>query len=130
MGSDGDEKIWGRFEVDKVSPGTIPLFMDSAFRGSFPEYNGYDNMIMPAQQLPDNGFDHVYDGIRQFALPRHRANTPNAGTNVLFFDLSAKHVNIKEMWTLKWHKKFDVGEYLNRRSTIWPGTWMDKFADP
>ena len=128
--SEGNEKIWRKFEVGTVSSSTIPLFMDSAFRGSFPEYDGYDNMRMPAQELPDNGFKNVYDGIRQFALPRHKASTSSAGTNVLFFDLSARHVNVKEMWTLKWHRKFDTGEYLNRRSTIWPGTWMDRFDAP
>lgn len=129
MGSDGEEKIWKQFEVDAGS-NTVPLFMDSAYRGSFPEYGGYDSMIMPNQQYDDNGFDHVYDGVRQFAMPRHRARTTTAGTNVLFFDLSARHVNIKEIWTLKWHRKFDTGEYLNRRNTIWPGTWMDKYVDP
>jgi prepilin-type N-terminal cleavage/methylation domain-containing protein len=130
MDPDGDQKIWKQFEVGGFSTSNIPLFMDSAYRGSFPEYGGYDPMIMPAEELPDNGFDHVYDGIRQFAMPRHKSRSPNAGTDVLFFDLSARHVNVKEMWILKWHRRFDTGEYLNQRGTIWPGTWMDRFADP
>ena len=130
MDPDGDEKIWKQFEVGGFSTSNIPLFMDSAFRGSFPEYGGYDPMIMPAEELPNNGFERVYDGIRQFAMPRHRSRSRNAGTNVLFFDLSARHVNVKEMFTLKWHRRFDTSEYLNQRGIIWPGTWMDRFADP
>jgi prepilin-type N-terminal cleavage/methylation domain-containing protein len=127
MGSDAAEKIWGRFEVKGTS--TIPLFMDSIYRGGFPEYGGYDPVNMPAEEYPDNGFDHVYDGIRQFAMPRHGSGG-NAGTNVLFFDLGARHVDVKEMWTLKWHRNFDTYEYLSKRNIIWPGTWMDRFDDP
>ena len=130
MDPDGDAKIWKQFEVDGFSTSNIPLFMDSAYRGSFPEYGGYDPMIMPDEELPDNGFDQVMDGIRQFALPRHRSTSSKAGTDVLFLDLSARHVNVKEMWTLKWHRRFDTKEYLNRIDSIWPGTWMDRFADP
>ena len=129
MDPGGEEKIWKQFEVD-VSTNTVPLFMDSAYRGSFPEYGGYDFMIMPNEQLDDNGFDRVMHGIRQFAMPRHRAKSATAGTNAVFFDLSARHVNIKKMWTLKWHRKFNTGEYVNRRAAIWPGTWMDRYVDP
>ncbi len=127
MGSDAAEKIWGRFEVKGTS--SIPLFMDSIYRGSFPEYGGYDGMTMPVDEYPDNGFDQVMDGIRQFAMPRHGSGG-NAGTNVLFFDLGARHVDVKEVWTLKWHRKFDTQEYLSKRNIIWPGTWMDRFDDP
>lgn len=123
----GAERIWGRFEVEGTN--NIPLFMDSIYRGGFPSYGGYDSMNMPADEYPDNGFDRVMDGIRQFAMPRH-GSSRKAGTNVLFFDLGARHVDVKEMWTLRWHRDFDTFEYLNRISTIWPGTWMDKFDNP
>ena len=132
MNPGGEEKIWGQFEVD-VSTNTVPLFMDSAYRGGFPRYdNFYDEITMvdSDEALPHNGFTRVMHGMRQFAMPRHRAKAATAGTNVVFFDLSARHVNIKKMWTLKWHRKFDTGEYVNRRDTIWPGTWMDKYVDP
>lgn len=107
----------------------IPLFMDSVYRGGFPKYSGWDFITMVDSEREDNGFEHVWDGMRQFAMPRH-GTTSKAGTNVLFFDLSARHVNVKEMWTLKWHKSFDTKEYLDKRNSIWPGEWMDRFAEP
>lgn len=84
MGSDGEAKIWGQFEVD-VSTSTIPLFMDSAYRGGFPRYdNSYDEitMVNSDEVLPHNGFTRVMHGMRQFAMPRHRARSSVAGTNV------------------------------------------------
>ena len=127
MEPDAEEKIWGRFEVEGTS--NVPLFMDSIYRGGFPSYGGYDRMDMPADEYPNNGFEHVMDGIRQFAMPRHGSGG-KGGTNVLFFDLGTRHVDVKEIWTLKWHRNFDTHEYLNNISSIWPGTWMDKFDNP
>jgi prepilin-type N-terminal cleavage/methylation domain-containing protein len=125
----GESLHWKKFEINGVSTNTIPLFMDSAFRGGFPRYSAtYDGITMPNQKFEDNGFDRVYDGLRQFALPRHGSGG-KAGSNVLFFDLSARHVMVKEMWSLKWHREFDTGLWPSQRGTIWPGTWMGTFSE-
>jgi hypothetical protein len=47
--------------------------------------------------------------------------------NVLFFDLSARHVQIKEMWKLKWHRDFNTAGYTANGGT-WP-TWMTKYNE-
>lgn len=126
MGGDAKEKIWGT--LDAKGGNQIPLFMDSAFKGSFPEYNGYDPMTMEAFESPNNGFSRVMGGIRQFALPRHGSGG-TIGVNVLFLDLTVRHVMVKEMWSLKWHRKFDTNQWKTERNRIWPGTWMDKFSE-
>lgn len=133
--NNGASKLWGRFEVGGASRDTIPLFMDSAFRGSFPSYGGYDNMNMVASEEPQphNGFGRVMDGIRQFALPRHGSGG-KVGTNVVFFDMSVRHVMVKEMWSLKWHREFETNEWRTQRATIWPGdgtgnTWLDRLSE-
>jgi prepilin-type N-terminal cleavage/methylation domain-containing protein len=128
-------RFWQNIDVRNAS--NIPLFMDSMWRGGLPTYSSGvsgGSMTMPAAESDnnDNNWDdkNVSGGIRHFAMPRHSSGS-KAGTNVLFMDLSARHVMIKEMWTLKWHRKFNTAEYLTLpKSTIWPGTWMDKYADP
>ena len=129
------DKNWGRLEVSGTSRSTIPLFMDSAFGGAAPHYDGtWDGMTMKRSEepLPNNGLDHVYDGIRQFALPRHGSGT-RVGVNVLFFDSSVSHVMVKEIWSLRWHKDFDTRRWETDRATIWPGDgtgiWLDRLSE-
>jgi len=87
---------------------------------------------MTEEPLPENGFTSVYHGIRQFAIPRHGSG-PKRGTNVLFFDNSVRHVMVKEIWSLKWHKDFETNRWRTDRATIWPGDgsgiWMDKLSE-
>lgn len=138
MGANADSRIWKRFEVAGASTSTIPFFMDSAFAGAAPHYgaSGYQdgmNMHSSLEKRPDNGFEHVYDGIRQFALPRHGSGG-KVGTNVLFFDMSVRHVLVKEIWSLKWHRQFETNQWRTDRATIWPGdgtgtTWLDKLSE-
>jgi len=130
------EKRWGRLEATGASRNTIPLFLDSTFAGAAPHYDGYwDPMVMAAmteEPLPENGFTSVYHGIRQFAIPRHGSST-KVGINVLFFDNSVRHVMVKEIWSLKWHKNFETNRWRTDRATIWPGDgtgiWMDKLSE-
>jgi len=110
------------------SADTVPMFLDSLYRGAFPGYGGPDSMNMSAVESEHNDWNGVFSGIRQFAMPRHGAGA-KAGTNVLFMDLSSRHVKIKEIWSLKWHKNFDTNEWRSKRNAIWPGTWMDKYSE-
>lgn len=128
--SDDEANFWQSINV-RGNRSSIPLFMDSIWRGGAPGYSGdVDAMNMPAFESETNNWSDrgVRGGIRQFAMPRHGAGA-KAGTNVLFFDLSARHVQIKEMWTLKWHRNFDTGIWQTQQGTIWPGEWMKKYSD-
>jgi len=128
-GLDGDEEdYWGTINVSNRS--TIPMFMDSMWRGGQPGYDGNgDEITMPAAASKTNDWtDREHrGGIRQFAMPRHGAGA-KGGTNVLFFDLSSRHVMIKEMWTLKWHRNFDTRGYTAVSGSNWP-SWMVKYSE-
>jgi len=121
--------FWNTINVRGASE--VPMFLDSLYRGGFPGYSGPDRMDMSSVESEDNDWTEpgaTYCGIRQFAMPRHGSGA-KAGINVLFYDLSSRHVMIKELWSLKWHKNFDTNEWKNRRDSIWPGTWMDKYSE-
>lgn len=57
--------------------------------------------------------------LSKFCLDRH-----NGGPNLLFMDASTRKVGLKELWTLKWHKEFDISGW----SGDWPD-WMEPYKD-
>jgi hypothetical protein len=44
--------------------------------------------------------------------------------NWTFLDFSARKVGLKELWKLKWHRRYEV----DNPSPIWP-PWMQNFPD-
>ena len=62
-----------------------------------------------------------------FCINRH-----NGGINSLFMDWSVRKVGLKELWTLKWSRKFDTANYWTKaggaRPEDWP-EWMKQFKD-
>jgi prepilin-type N-terminal cleavage/methylation domain-containing protein len=128
-GFPGDNNdFWRKISV-RSSSNTIPMFMDSMWRGGNPGYTSGDEISMPDDPSETNnwGDKKHAGGMRQFAMPRHGSGA-KAGTNVLFFDLSARHVRIKGMWKLKWHRSFDTRGYTQVTGNAWP-TWMDKYVE-
>lgn len=67
------------------------------------------------------------DEIRIFCINRH-----DAAVNVLFMDWTTRKVGLKELWTLKWHRHFDIAGPWTRggmaRPEDWP-EWMRSFKD-
>jgi len=59
-------------------------------------------------------------------------NRHNGGINSLFMDWSVRKVGLKELWTLKWHRKFDTaGPWTRAGGALpedWP-EWMRRFKD-
>jgi prepilin-type N-terminal cleavage/methylation domain-containing protein len=58
--------------------------------------------------------------MRRFSVDRHEKKL-----NVLFMDGMVKTISPKELWQLKWHKKYDTSAPLPQ----WP-EWMTSFKDP
>ena len=62
----------------------------------------------------------------------HCINRHNGGINGLFMDWSVRKVGLKELWTLKWHRKFDTANEWTRAGGVkpeeWP-EWMRNFKD-
>ena len=85
----------------------VPLFLDSMWRGGAPWYGdasgetGYPTYygIRP----PDfNGQWRTWDHeMMHFAMDRH-----SKGINGVFVDGSVRHIGIKGLWNLQWHKKY------------------------
>jgi len=100
----------------------VPLFLDSMWRGGGPWYgdptgrssNPSFNGIKPPTS---NGqWDGYNKEMMHFALDRH-----SKGVNGVFLDGAVKHIGIKGLWSLKWHKKYEA-------SRGFVGTWPEWMA--
>jgi prepilin-type processing-associated H-X9-DG protein len=65
--------------------------------------------------------------MKMLCLNRH-----NGFTNAVFADFSTRTVGLKELWTLKWNRQFEIdGSWTRAGGTQpedWPG-WMRNFKD-
>jgi prepilin-type N-terminal cleavage/methylation domain-containing protein/prepilin-type processing-associated H-X9-DG protein len=59
-------------------------------------------------------------------------NRHEGGINMLFMDWSARTAGLKELWTLKWHRRFNTANPWTKQGGVepedWP-PWMRKFKD-
>jgi len=98
---------------DGATVGATPLVHDNP-----PEYDGQAAMW---------GFGGSRDEMRRFCMNRH-----NGHLNSLFMDWSTRKVGLKELWTLKWHRKFNpAGPWTKAGGVLpedWP-QWMKRFRD-
>ncbi len=104
---------WRKMNVSGAN--TIPLFMDSMFVDGFCR----DTDQPPLYENEFNGWGS--NAMKLFCMPRH-----NGGINVVFLDMSVRHVPMKELWQLKWHKKFNLANQYSGPAAPWP-EWMDKY---
>ena len=96
----------------------IPVCLDGAWMLTQPRYLD----APPA-------YDDVIDG---FNMPYLCINRHDGGINGLFMDFSVRKVGLKELWTLKWHRKFDTAGPWTKAGGMnpedWP-EWMRHFKD-
>jgi len=95
------------------SAANIPLLLDCNWVDGWPE---------PTDEPPE--FDGQFDwgfssNMRRFCVNRH-----NRVVNILFADFSVRKIGLKQLWTLKWHRGYDV----NADPPVWPD-WMRKFKE-
>ncbi len=92
----------------------VPLFFDCAY---------IDAMPIHTQGAPDiKGFD-VANGNEWnvVCIDRH-----NGTINCVFADMATvRKVGLKELWTLKWHRSFDITGYWTTAGGVQPGDWPD-----
>ena len=100
----------------------IPLFLGGAWARMYvhqtdvpPEYEG-DTLTVGSNRP-----------IKNFCLNRH-----NGFVNGLFLDFTVRPLGLKELWTLKWHREFDInGPYTKAGGMVpseWP-QWMRHYKD-
>jgi len=97
---------WRNFNVS--NPSGTPLFADAMWRGGGPDHTD-----------PPPSFNGEWAGynaeFHHFALARH-----SKGINLLFFDGSVRDRRARDLWSLPWHREFDVSQ---RDKIRFPG-WM------
>jgi prepilin-type N-terminal cleavage/methylation domain-containing protein/prepilin-type processing-associated H-X9-DG protein len=96
---------WRTFNVP--NPTETPLFGDSMWRGGGPHHSN------PAPQF--NGEWAGYNAeFHHFAIARH-----GKGINLLFFDGSVRYRRALDLWSLPWHREFDVNYYRTMTFPDW-----------
>lgn len=89
----------------------IPLFMDSWFFGGWPD----DTDTPPTYD--GHKWDGDTDSMNRFCIDRHQQ-----GINVVFLDYSVRKVWLKDLWRIRWSRRFDTSRLVN-----WPD-WMAHFS--
>lgn len=102
----------------------IPVFADGTWNDAWPR-----DTDVPVQYPEQFGIgDRGTTGeINHFCIDRH-----NGAVNILFMDWSARKTGLKQLWTLKWHRDFNVENRWTKAGGVeysdWP-RWMRNFRD-
>jgi len=88
---------WHWRSTSAKNAGTIPLILDCMWMEGWPKQDD------PCPLLPDAP-DTVSGMMSEFCMDRHGNFTINGA----FLDFSVRSIGCKELWTLKWHKVFNV----------------------
>jgi prepilin-type N-terminal cleavage/methylation domain-containing protein len=122
---------WNWKTCDVRGGNEIPIFGDAMWRGGGPFYqNGNAQSIRIAPpEFNGQWQPSRYNGeMRHFCIDRHK----NGRVNHMFLDWSAREVDLKELYILKWHRTFNKTGYWTMaggaQSSTWP-EWMRKFKD-
>ena len=116
------DQLWGSINVK--NPTEIPSFGDCAINGSTP---------IETDQPPDfDGHAGLWNAstgseMRRFCMNRHEGNM-----NMMFLDWSVRKVGLKELWTLKFHRKWNATNRWTLAGGVsaedWP-EWMRSFTE-
>ncbi len=112
---------WRNAYVDGA--GNIPMLLDCAFVESKPydfdtppEYDGdISTYLVSALQM------------KRFCMNRH-----GEYTNGVFLDFSVRKIGLKQLWTFKWHRSFDISNSWTKAGGVQPSDWpewMRNFRD-
>jgi prepilin-type N-terminal cleavage/methylation domain-containing protein len=114
------------------NPARVPVLLDGRYHASYigrvPDIT-YDSECDKPPYAPDamDIATRPPHSMWQFVMNRHVGHT-----NGLFRDWSVRKVGVKELWTLKWHRRFDTAGPWTAAGGVqlsdWP-EWMRKFKD-
>ena len=122
------ENFWRTMRVSGAAQ--IPMLGDCWWFCSWPD----DRNPPPEQEImvgDGNGNHHSTCGcdnsMQRYCIDRHRGFI-----NMLFLDGGSRKVGLKELWTLKWHRRFHTAGPWTKAyrpgSNKWP-EWMRGFKD-
>ena len=92
----GDKDNWKGLDVKK--PAGIPVLIDSMWCGSNPSH--YD--IAPEYERDVASVGNL-GSMKRFCINRH-----DGAVNCVFADFSVRSGGLKELWKLKWHRRFNT----------------------
>jgi len=100
-------------------PETVPLFFDCAYVDAWPNANAGPPLI--------EGDIAGYNEWTILCFNRHTGYV-----NYLFADLSVRKVGLKELWSFKWNRQFNIANAWTKAGGVtrddWPA-WMRGFKD-
>jgi len=118
-----DNGYWKGCNVRNTSQ--IPLFQDCSWYGAGPLH--YDTPPEYEGHTESGTGDWRGDNMRRVCLNRH-----NAATNAVFLDYSVRRIGLKELWTLRWNRNYDMISIWTKAGGVlaedWP-QWMRSFKD-
>jgi prepilin-type N-terminal cleavage/methylation domain-containing protein/prepilin-type processing-associated H-X9-DG protein len=119
-----DDRMWGKLTNVK-QPFRVPAFMDCYWVDGWPDkYHTGGNPDVPQEDYEDiNTWDLVQNPMQRFNIIRH-----DGRVNGVFVDGAVKKVSLKELWGLKWHPDYNVGNIYTRPGAPWPA-WMTSLPE-
>ncbi len=102
----------------------VPLFGDNTWHDAWPQYND-----APVSHPFDYGWGNKGSSgeMNQFCIDRH-----SGWVNMAFADWSVRHVGLKELWTLLWHRTYIINGPWTKAGGVnpadWP-LWLRKYKD-
>jgi hypothetical protein len=94
----------------------VPVILDALYP------DGYPLSANVPPPFPDMSASWDVNAMQFFVTDRHQS-----GLHGVFMDWSARKIGLKELWVLKWHKRFDT----NYPPPDWASEapWMKKYKD-
>jgi len=110
-----NEFHWGK--LSKVSRAdTVPIFMDAMWNAGWPMQDDTASPIYGEYWW--DACPQFDENMRRFCIDRHSGNV-----NAVMADGSTGKYELKEIWSLKWHRQYKVN-WANNNITDWPD-WME-----
>jgi prepilin-type N-terminal cleavage/methylation domain-containing protein len=106
------EWYWRKRDVNGAN--NIPLFLDDHWWDTRPHHTDEP----PPFEGQVDGWDT--NAMKMLCLNRH-----NGFTNSVFVDFSTRTVGLKELWTLKWNREFNISGSWTRAGGVHPEDWPD-----
>jgi prepilin-type N-terminal cleavage/methylation domain-containing protein len=104
---------WRRDDVKGA--GNIPLFLADQWIDGWPRH--FDS---PPELNGMAWGSTGNENMGRYCVDRH-----NGFVNCLFLDYSVRKVGLKELWTLKWHRKFELNGPWTIAGDVSPSDWPD-----
>jgi prepilin-type N-terminal cleavage/methylation domain-containing protein/prepilin-type processing-associated H-X9-DG protein len=124
--------IWGRSPAEDYwrTPNVagsynIPLWQGQWWVDAWPRHNDQPpNIVDSTMAIPDRPNTNEMERV---CVDRH-----DGFVNNLFCDWSVRSVGLKELWTLKWHRSFNINGPWTKAGGVapsdWP-QWMRRYKD-